>query len=580
MTKIQAVLIAAFIAVTPTSGALAQQDPYLWLEEVEGAQAVAWAKAQNEHSTSRLATVPEYEPILKEITQILDSQDKIPGISFMGPYVYNFWQDAVHVRGIWRRTSIESYSTETPAWELVLDLDALSERESTNWVWKRASCLWPNHRHCMLSLSRGGADASVWREFDTFAKGFVPSGFDLPEAKSTVSWRDKDTLWVATDFGEGSLTASGYPRVARLWSRGTPLAEATTVFEGRTDDVAVSAYSAYTPEGRYDLVSQIPAFFRENTYLRLGGRYVKLDLPSDASFRGIFANRLLVSLRTPWETDGATRPADALLAIDLDAFLLGDRAFDTLFEPGERIALDSVAATRDAVVISVLDNVRSRVYRLRPEDGGWARTEIELPGLGTVSIGSASDFDERFLLYYTDLLTPSGLYSVAGDAKLNNLKTSPVWFDSEGMTTTQHEAVSKDGTHIPYFIVFPQDFDADGTTPTLLYGYGGFEISMQPTYSGVTGRAWLERGGAGCSRTYAAEASSARPGTRPRSKRTGNAHTTTSSRSLRISSHETSHHRETWALWAAPTADYSWGRLSHNVPICSGRSYARSLCST
>jgi prolyl oligopeptidase len=487
--------VVVMVCLLAVSTAAAQDDPYLWLEEVEGEKALAWAETQNDESIERLSKVPEYQPMLERITEILDSKDKIPGIAFMGPYVYNFWQDADHVRGIWRRTSIESYATGTPTWETVLDLDALSAAEDTNWVWKGATCLWPDHRHCMVSLSRGGADATVKREFDTFAKAFVQDGFELPEAKSQVSWMDENTLWVGTDFGDGSLTTSGYPRVAKLWTRGTSLDEARTMFEGLPDDVSAGVYSSHTPWGRYDMAYRTPEFFRGFYYLKLGDRIVKLDLPDDVSVRSMFADRMLLSLRSPWEIGEETYPADALLAIDVDDFLAGGRDFDVLFEPSGRIALDGVATTRDSVVLSVLDNVRSRVYRLTPTYHGWAKEEIELPGLGTANVGSVSDFDSRFLLYYTDFLTPTSLYLVDEAGKLTLLKTSPEWFDADGMDAFQYEATSKDGTKIPYFVVTPKGFTADGTAPTVLYGYGGFEVSMQPSYSGISGSSWLERGG-------------------------------------------------------------------------------------
>jgi prolyl oligopeptidase len=489
------IAVAAGLCLLTVSTVAAQDDAYLWLEEVEGDKALAWAAEQNEESIERLSKVPEYKAMLERITDILDSKDKIPGISFMGPYVYNFWQDADHVRGIWRRTSIESYAADDPAWETVLDLDALSAAEDTNWVWKGASCLWPENRHCMVSLSRGGADATVKREFDTFAKSFVEGGFELAEAKSSVSWKDENTLWVGTDFGEGSLTTSGYPRVAKMWSRGTPLDQAETVFEGKPDDVSAGVYSAHTPWGRYDMAYRTPEFYRGHHFLRLGDRLVKLAIPYDAALRTVFADHLLLSLRTPWQIGEDTYPADALLAIDLDAFLAGGRDFDVLFEPSDRIALDGVTTTRDSVILSVLDNVRSRVYRLTPTYHGWAKEEIELPGLGTANVGSVSDFDSRFLLYYTDFLTPTSLFLVDDEGSLTKLKTSPEWFDADGMETFQYEAVSNDGTKIPYFVVTPKGFTADGTAPTVLYGYGGFEQSMQASYSGISGSSWVERGG-------------------------------------------------------------------------------------
>ena len=492
MTRIS--VLVAVLALSSLA-AVAQDDPYLWLEEVEGERALDFAREQNERSIGRLSQVPEYEPMLERITEIYDSRDKIPTIGFMGPFVYNFWQDAEHERGIWRRTTIQSYATESPQWDTVIDLDALSAADEMNWVWKGANCLWPEHRHCMISLSRGGADATVKREFDTFSKTWVEGGFELAEAKSSVSWKNVDTLWVGTDFGEGSLTTSGYPRIAKKWKRGTPLSAATTVFEGEPDDVGAFVYSIHTPWGRYDIANQVPMFFKGLYSIWLGDRLVRLDIPEDANLRGVFDDQILLSLRTPWEVGGNTYPADALISIDVDDFLGGGRDFEVLFEPSDRVALDDVETTRNAIVISVLDNVKSRLYRFVPTANGWSKNEIELPGLGTASIGSVSDFDGRFLLTYQDFLTPSSLFLVEEDGSLELLKTSPTWFDAAGMQAEQYEAVSADGTKIPYFVVSPKGFVADGTAPTVLYGYGGFEVSMQASYSGISGSSWLERGG-------------------------------------------------------------------------------------
>ncbi len=385
--------------------------------------------------------------------------------------------------------------TESPAWEVVLDVDALAEAEGENWVWKGADCLSPEYRHCMVSLSRGGADASVEREFDAAAKAFVEGGFFVPEAKARVGWKDANTLWIGTDFGEGSLTTSGYPRIVKEWQRGTPLEAATTVYEGSVDDVAVAAYSIHTPEGRYDIVNKTPEFFRGKYFMVLGGRLVKLDIPEDADLQGIFKDQLLLSLRTDWMVGGTTYPQDALLAIDLDNFLEGDRSFEILFEPSERASLAEVTHTLNHLLIATLDNVRSRLYRLTPGESGWTTEEIELPGLGAVNVGSTGDVDDNFFFTYTDFLTPSSLYLVRQGAQPVSVKSSPAWFDSEGMTVAQYEATSKDGTKIPYFVVMPKGFEANGANPTMLNAYGGFEVSRTPRYSGALGSAWLARGG-------------------------------------------------------------------------------------
>ena len=487
-----AILTALF---TATIAVAADEDPYLWLEEVEGEKALEWVKARSAADTAEIEAVPEFAGLHEKLLEIYNSRDRIPGPAIRGAWIYNFWQDADHVRGIWRRTFLSEYVKESPAWETVLDIDKLAEAEDENWVWKGASCLAPEYRHCLITLSRGGGDASVEREFDAAAKAFVKDGFFVPEAKARVGWRDENTLWIGTDFGEGSLTTSGYPRLVKKWKRGTPLEEAKTIFEGSEDDVAVGAYSHHTPEGRYDIVYKTPEFFRGSYYLVLGERLVKLDLPEDVSIQGFFKDRMLISLRSDWTVGDTTYPQDALLAIDVDAFLKGSRSFDTLFEPSERVSLGGVSYTLNNVLMSTLDNVRGRLYRLTPGEDGWAKEEVELPGMGTVGIGSSGDFDDSFFFTYTDFLTPSSLYLVRDGEEPQQVKTTPEYFDTEGMAVTQYEATSKDGTKIPYFLFTPKDFEANGTNPTMLYGYGGFEISMKPGYSATTGFAWVERGG-------------------------------------------------------------------------------------
>ncbi|QXD22355.1 prolyl oligopeptidase family serine peptidase [Opitutia bacterium ISCC 51] len=486
---------ALFLCVSLTVTFAAEDDPYLWMEEVESEKALAWAKEISDRTTAEFEAVPEFPAIQEKLLEIYNSKDRIPSPALRGEYIYNFWQDPDHVRGIWRRTSLESFKTEDPDWETVLDIDALAESEGENWVWKGTSFLKPEGRHGMIHLSRGGADAVVSREFDAEKKAFVEDGFYLEEAKSRVSWLNENTLHVGTDFGEGSLTDSGYPRTARIWKRGKPITKASTLFEGSVEDVAVGSYSTHTPGGRYDMVQVSPEFFTGRSYIKLGKELVKLDIPEDAEFEGIFKKRLLVYLRSDWEVGGSTYPQDALLSIDLSAFLQGERTFSILFEPEERVAFNQVTSTKDHLIFSTLDNVRSRLYRAYLSRGLWIKEEIAMPGLGTVSLGSTSETDNSFFFTYTDFRTPSSLYLVEDGGAPQKIKSSPSWFDSSGVDVVQNEATSKDGTKIPYFLVTPEGFEADGNNPTLLYAYGGFEISQKPQYSGSAGTSWLNKGG-------------------------------------------------------------------------------------
>lgn len=470
------------------------EDPYLWLEQVEDQQALEWAKSRSEKDTATLEAVPEFSEFVDDFVEMYNSEERIPTPAFQADWVYNFWQDKSHVKGIWRRTSLADFAGDEAEWETVLDLDAVAEAEDENWVWKGVDCLEPEYRHCLISLSRGGADATVVREFDAVTKTFVANGFGLPEAKSATSWKDENTLWVGTDFGEGSLTASGYPRIVKEWQRGEPLEKARTVLEGSHDDVFVFAYSTHTPEGRYDIVSVVPEFYRGTTYMLLGGRKVKLDLPDDAKFEGFFKDHILVSLRSAWEAGGTRYPEGGLIAIAVDDFLAGSREFKVIFAPAERTSLGEVQVTPDHLLYTTLDNVIGKLYRVSLANGDWSETEIELPGLGAVGIESVNDQSGDFFFTYTDFLNPSSLYLVREGRSAERVKSSPEWFDATGMHVVQHEAVSKDGTRIPYFLVTPAGFEANGSNPTLINAYGGFEISRLPAYSGTIGKAWLSRG--------------------------------------------------------------------------------------
>jgi prolyl oligopeptidase len=493
--RIGRLALAVIVLFMATVCVAADKDPYLWLEEVEGKKALKWVKERSAKDTAELEAVPEFTAIHEQLLEIFNSTDRIPYPRVRGAWIYNFWQDKDHVRGIWRRTFLDQYLTDSPAWETVLDLDALAEAEGENWVWKGATGLPPDYTHFMVRLSRGGGDAVVIREFNSSSKTFVEDGFYVPEAKSRVNWRDENTLWIGTDFGEGSLTNSGYPRLVKAWKRGTPLENAKKIFEGSVDDVSVGAYSMHTPEGRYDLVYRTPEFFRGMNYLILGKRLVKLDFPDDADLQGIFKEQMLISLRTDWTVGETTYPQDALLAISVDKFLAGERDFSILFQPEERIALGYVASTKNYLLVATLDNVRSKLYKHTFTGTDWTREEITLPGMGSVNLAGASDVDDTFYISYTDFLTPSSLFIVREGKEPHRIKSTPEYFNADGMKVDQYEATSKDGTKIPYFIFMPKDFQANTTYPTMLYGYGGFEISLRPRYSGAIGSGWVERGG-------------------------------------------------------------------------------------
>ena len=476
--------------------ASAPPDRYLWLEDVTGEKALDWARARNADSAKVLET-REFAALEKRILGILDSDARIPYVAKIGPSYYNFWKDAKNPRGLWRRTTLDEYRRKEPAWETVIDLDALAAAENENWVWQGADCRKPDYKRCLVSLSRGGADASVVREFDLEAKAFVADGFALPEAKSSAHLIDADTIYVGTDFGAGSLTTSGYPRIAKAWKRGTPLATAETVFEGKVDDVAAYAFRDLTKGFERDFALRAPTFFTNEMFLRRDGKLIRIDKP-DSAKAYVHRDLLLVSLRDDWTVAGTTYPAGALIASDFEGFLEGTRQFDVLFTPTDRKSLAGFSPTRNRMLVNELDNVRNWVYVLTRDAGKWSRELLPgMPEFGTVTAGAVdADESDDYFMTVTDYVTPTGLYfGTLGRGAPVMLKQLPAYFDARGLEVSQHEATSKDGTRIPYFQVARANLAMDGKHPTLLYGYGGFEVSMEPYYSGSVGAAWLEQGG-------------------------------------------------------------------------------------
>ncbi len=471
-------------------------DPYQWLEDVTGDRALTWAREQNAITKGELEASPDFKPIHDRLLAILDSTARIPEVSKRGPFYYNFWRDAQHVRGIWRRTSLAEYRKPEPAWETVLDLDTLATTEKQNWVWKNANFLYPNYDRVLIDLSHGGGDAVVVREFDVTTKQFVTDGFNLAEEKSSIDWRDRDSVYVGTNFGAGSMTTSGYPRIVKEWKRGTPLAEARVVFEGEVTDVASSGFATDEPGFHREFVHRTPAFFKSINYLRVGDKLVKLDLPEDVR-QGTFHEFITIELRSSWTVGGKTYPAGALLASPWEKFLAGSRDFAVLFTPGARTSLASHQATRHHIIVNELDNVRNRLFVLTPQpDGSWSRTPLPAPEFGSIAASGVDNESDDYWFTVTDFLTPTSLYLGALDRPERELlKQLPAFFKADGLEVSQHEAISKDGTRVPYFQVARRGLVLDGTAPTLLNGYGGFEISMTPSYSGGRGAAWLEHGG-------------------------------------------------------------------------------------
>jgi len=513
ITATAAALVLAACTTTPNkpapsmstrdqpAAAPSDEDKYLWLEETDGAKALDWVKARNAETVKAYASSPQFDATREQILEVMDSTEKIPYVGKMGKYYYNFWRDKASPRGLWRRTTFDEYRKDHPRWETVIDLDALAKQENENWVWHGADCLRPEYRHCLVNLSRGGADADVVREFDLHTKSFVKDGFYLPEAKSQVGWIDKDSVYVGTDFGPGSMTKSSYPRIAKEWKRGTPLSAATLVYEGKDDDLAISAYRDHTPGFERDFVNRALEFFSNETYLRgKDGKLTRIDVPLDAII-GNEREWLTIQPRSDWNVGGRVYPAGSLLATNFDAFMSGKREFVILFTPTATTSLDGYSWTRHHLILNTLNDVVSHLEVLTPPADGkgeWSRRPLGgAPALSTISAGGIDpDENDDYFLTVTGFLEPTTLYyGTLGKGEPKPLKHSPSFFDAARSEAHQFFTTSQDGTRVPYFVLAPKGMKLDGSHPTILTGYGGFEVSEQPYYSGSVGRAWLARGG-------------------------------------------------------------------------------------
>ena len=482
---------------SPAATASPDADPFLWLEEVTGEKAIEWVKARNAKSQAKMESDPQFSALREDLLAILDSDARIPFVGKQGEYYYNFWRDKKNERGIWRRTTLNQFKSAEPKWELILDLDEVGKAENENWVWKGAKLLRPDYKRALLTLSRGGADADVTREFDMEKREFVKDGFARPEAKGGMDWIDQDHVFVMTDFGPGSMTESGYPRIAKKWKRGTTLESAEVVYEGKSDDMSVSAFHDDATGFERNFVNRHLAFYNDELYLLdHNSKLVKIDAPNSAN-KAVFHQFLAIELRKPWEVGGKTYPAGALLMTRLEAFLNGDRNLEMVFQPSDSTALSSYGFTKDYAYINVLEDVKNRIYVLKPTERGWVREPLKgAPSLGTVNISSVdADESNDFFMTTTNYLNPTTLSLGTVGSEPTELKRLPAFFDAKGLSISQHFATSKDGTRVPYFMVAAEGLKLDSNHPTLLYGYGGFEISMQPGYNAAVGRAWVSQGG-------------------------------------------------------------------------------------
>jgi prolyl oligopeptidase len=473
-------------------------DPYLWLEDIHGARAMAWVQKENTRSLAVLQGDPRYAGFHADALKIVNATDRIPMPGQIGALVYNLWQDPTNVHGLWRRTTAQSYRAAAPAWETVLDLDKLSTDEKTNWVWEGANCPPPSYHRCLVSLSDGGGDASTLREFDLTTKSFVNGGFVLPSSKQNAGWLDDNTLLVARDWGPGTMTASSYPFVVKLLKRGQTLAQATEVFRGKPEDVSVGPTVLHDGDGhKLALIVRGTDFFHSETYELTPQGVVQLHLPSKNNIQGLVDGKLVFQTLEDWRG----YHAGDLVAFRPDELRTEDATpggpAHLIFAPGPRQSVETAATTAHRVVATIYDNVRGSLVSFAPRaGGGWAATTTPVAANSSVNLISASAADERLYYSVENFLSPTHLFEADGASGTDvDVKDLPARFDAAGDAVDQYEATSSDGTKIPYFVVHPKTMKLDGANPTILYAYGGFQVSMLPAYSATIGKLWLEHGG-------------------------------------------------------------------------------------
>lgn len=501
MSPFRPLLAAGLILAGAAPLAAQEDDPYLWLEEIEGDRALEQVREWNAATEALLVDTATFDADRDRARAILDDEAQIaePG-EVMGDKITNFWRDAANPRGLWREADLDAYRAGDPAWRTIIDVDALGKAEGQSWVWHGADCLAPEYKRCLVSLSPGGTDADVVREFDMTTRSFVTDGFRIPEAKSTVTWFDADTLLIATDYGPGTLTESGYPLVAKLWKRGTPLADAREVKRGAETDVSVAAFAASDADTRYPILRRGITFWTGETWLgRPNGSFVKLPVPDTADFQGLVSGHAVVLLNEPL----GDFPQGALIAYPLGPILAGETPEPELvMAPSASQAIEEVGTTDHVLWVKALDDVSGKLIALRRvEASGWLQKAMDLPGNSTLHLVGSDDAEDTAFVTVEGMLTPPTLYAAGADGVVSSVQTLPARFDADTMKVEQRFATSKDGTKVPYFLVTPKDLQ--GPVPALIHAYGGFRAAQTPTYltgqpyrAGPLGLFWVEDGNA------------------------------------------------------------------------------------
>jgi prolyl oligopeptidase len=494
MKKFTTIVLLIFTLITSINAQDA--DPFIWLEEVDGTKALEFVEQQNKLSFDKIGQQKDYQKIYNKSLEIYNSTERIAFPNITGNFIYNFWQDKDHVRGIWRRTTKESYLSGNPEWDILLDIDALAANDNVKWVYKGATGLYPNYNRFLVSLSKGGGDAVIVREFDANKKAFIEDGFTLEEAKGGCSYIDENTVIVSTNFGEGTMTTSGYPRQIKIWKRGTPLKDAQLIHEGEATDVGNWGGTFRDGEKLYTWITRAITFYTSNTHVWINNNLIKLDIPEDSRANALLNDQLIIGLKSDWTVNGTAYKQGDVISMNFPSLLKGEKEIQLVFRPDEFTSVAGVESTKNKLLLSIITDVKSELYVYTNDNGAWKKQKVNAPDFGSISVSSTDDLSDQYFFTYTNFLTPTTLYVAnAHDNGVKSFKSLPAYFDASKFKIEQYKVKSKDGTLIPYFVVSSKTLKANGKNPTLLYAYGGFEVSSRPNYSAITGTAWLENGG-------------------------------------------------------------------------------------
>ena len=498
MNRINVILLASFSWLSSFQVLQSQteepEDPYLWLEEIQGDKSVEWVKEQNYQTEQEIASQPLFETLREKILDVFNDEERIIYPTIGGDYIYNLWQDEIHERGIWRRMPIVDFLENKTDWEVVLDLDELSNKENRKWVFRSAEWLVPNNKTCLITLSDGGKDESEIREFNVETKDFVENGFFVEESYGSASWFDQNTILVTTDFGEGTLAVSGYPRIAKIWKRGTSIDQAEIIYEADPDIVGIFPYCFNSDNRQYAFVMKFKTFFESELFFLSGDEIQKIDYPPDAQIGGFHKNQLILVLQSDWNINDFTYPAGSVVSFNIEECTGENINIKVIYEPSKISSYSSICITKDFVVINIMENVQNKLVKYKLEEGEWVKDEVDVPGNGSIILLASGYHLHDYFFQYNNFITPTTLYH--GDDKgVREIQSLKNVFDTRTLVINQYEAVSKDGTKIPYFIVHKDDMELNGQNPTLIRAYGGFNVAQKPTYSSALGIGWLELGG-------------------------------------------------------------------------------------